>query len=116
MATNGLTPEQDLLTRAFYTEVLSDETLLLDNPVVRGKGFALCRLLLNYDVIDGCHVAADVQRTHKFGVPIEVVDEWADDTRRAHDAANKDTSTRKAGRRKSTKSTPVRKAVLPEDV
>ena len=119
MGANTLTPEQDLITRAFYTQVLGDETLLPGNPVVMGKGVALCRQLLNYDVIEGCHVECNQERTLKFGNVEQVKDEWADDTRRAEDAvkkANKNTNTRKANSSKSAKSTKVRKAVLPKDV
>jgi len=118
MATNNMKLNQDVITRAFYTEVLSDDDLFIGDPVGRKQAVALCRRLLNYVVVEGKHVSAESASKLKYqlGEAVDIEDEFESDTRRSNDAANKDTNTRKTNRSKSSKNTKVRKAVLSEDV
>ena len=116
MSKNSLTPAQDVITRDFYQDVLCDPSLLVDNPVARRNAIRLCLTLLGYIVVDGKHVDPDKLGGYKLGGTIECVDEWEDDTRRAHDALSKTKDTSEADSSVEAEDTEVREAVLPEDV
>ena len=85
MATNNLTPKQDMVVRDFYTKVLSQEDLFPEDPVSRMQAIGLCRRLLGYVVVEGKHVSRELAHTlsRKLGQKTECVDEWATDAGRA---------------------------------
>lgn len=118
MADNNMTPEQDLITRDFYTKVLSDESLFTGDPVGRRQSLGLCRRLLGYMIVGGVHVSPEVASgvVVKLGETPDVQDEWADDTRRAQDEANQSEGTNEADSSVEAESAEVREAVLSEDV
>ena len=117
MATNNLTPEQDLLTRDFFT-MLNKTEYLKNHPSQRRQLNAILLGALNYQVLpNGAFVSKDTNVTVVYGSGNydAYPDEWEADTRRSYEAVHpKDTS--KASTSGKSKNTKVRKAVLPKDV
>lgn len=116
MATNNLTPTDDLLVREFYTKILGNADLFTGRDVGRKQALRLCLDLLNYTIVDGKFIARDRQISYPFGRRPEVECEWEEDTRRAQDEANQGNSTGEADSSEPTESAEVREAVLSEDV
>lgn len=122
MAKNNLTPEQDLITRAFFQEVLSDDRLFADTSVGRNKARALCLNLLNYAMIHGKFVEFKraSKLTHSLGRQPEAECEWNEDTKRTvkeftrASASGEDSS--KANSSKSPEGAALWKAIFPKDV
>ena len=118
MSKNTLTPEQDLLTREFYSVVANDDSLFPQNPAAQRSLRGTLLTLLNYVVVDGKFVDPDSVKTRTYGSPLGLDCEWVTDTRRAMEALNESDS----GSEDETDSsepptdTEVREAVLREDV
>lgn len=83
MATNDLTPLQDVLTREFLLEVVLKENILANNPATKKRLIRVIYDLLNYQrLADGRFVSKDKKVTHLLGQPPSVKDfpdEWAYD-------------------------------------
>lgn len=118
MAKNRMTPEQDILTREFYSTVATDPKLFPDSPIDQRSLAGILLRLLNYTVIDGKFCSPERVSTRKYGEPVQVTCEWDEDTRRALEALNEGNSgsENKADSGKSAKDSEVREAVLREDV
>lgn len=127
MATNDLTPEQDLLVRRFYKEIaIRLEQMLPSTPVSGRTTRRTCLDLLNYDIIgSGAYIKKGSQITIEYGSQdySKYPDEWPADEARAlkaiEEAGNEtsdDPNTSEASPSESTESTEVRKTLLREDL
>lgn len=126
MASNNLTPEQDLLTREFYTQVAMKNDLFPSDPVGQRNLMACLIRLLGYVVVDNKFVdPAKVKNLKRsIGSPSNVVDEWHTDTQKLIEAleekefneATNSNSSNKADSGESSKDSEIREAVLREDV
>lgn len=120
MATNGLTPEQDLLVREFYVNIATKAEGLLPNAPAYGRQLrAICLLLLNYDQLrSGAFITKGQTISVAFGSTdySAYKDEWQDDYDRAVraiaegvvDETNNDQDTSEAGASEPSKDTEVR--------
>jgi len=124
MGKNSLTPQQDIITRQFY--VLVTQQANHDPSELRQAG-RICINLLNYQVTgDGRFLAKDPEatRTIKFGEALSEIPgecEWDSDYKRALKAGGKDAQANNKDsvapdRSEQTKDSPLRKALLREDV
>lgn len=118
MAKNLMTPEQDLLTREFYSTVANDSTLFPSNPVLQRNLVSTCLTLLNYDYISGCYVEKAQARTRGLQGEVRVTCEWATDAQRAMEAVDESDS---SGEDETYSSEPpkdseVRETILREDL
>jgi hypothetical protein len=92
MATNKLTPEQDILTRRFYLEVAQTEGLFPDAPIQQKRLCALLMDMLNYQRLgNGNFVTKGTPISVPFGNSMPsgldaYPDEWVEDYQRAVDA------------------------------
>ena len=130
MAKNNLTPQQDLITRQFLTEVATAENILPDTPGLRRQLYAILLTMLNYDrLTDGRFITKGKKVTYPYmGMPSleEYPDEWeadyvrtlkalkiyGDEVSYEVDVKNPD----KADSGKPTKNTSVWKALFSKDV
>lgn len=113
MATNNLTPKNDLLAREFYDKVASDESLFPDTPAKQRQLKAILMQVLGY--------GTPTVTTYTFGQPMgnDIREEWIADTIRAQEALNDTTNnktTSTSDTSQSTTDSEVREAVLREDV
>ena len=118
MAKNNMTPEQDIITREFFTAVVQDTNLFPQNPAMQRSLYSYVLHLLNYDLIDGAYVEKGKTTSRRYGEAATVTCEWNADTRRAQEALNEDSGSGEdeADSSKSSTDTEVREAVLREDV
>ena len=118
MATNNLTPSQDLVTRALFKAVVADESYLNNNPASRKKLISLLLMALNYTWLpNGSFVATGTNISMPFGSSdySKYPNEWDADEERANEALNtKDTV--EASSSSESSGAEVREAVLPENV
>ncbi len=122
MATNNLTPEQDLLTREFFEQVAIRDEFLPNDPAIKRSVVAGLLTALNYDWLPNGHfIEKGANLQYRFGSSSPDYDayddEWEDDKRRAEDAiANYTEDTPPTRTSKSTESAKVREAILSEDL
>lgn len=121
MAKNQLTPEQDLITRQFYKDVVISGNALVNSPAHKRQLRAIVLELLNYDQLpNGSFVEKGKNITYTFGKEADYSkfpDEWEEDEKRAKEAvANNGDSSSSSSTSQSAKSAKVREAVLPEKV
>lgn len=117
---NNMTPEQDLITRAFFTRVTQDDTLFPTNKATQRRLAGECLRLLNYVVVDGKFVDADSIGPRTYGAPFKGECQWAADEQKAREElgheADHDTSADQTDSSEPTESTSVWKTLLREDV
>lgn len=119
MATNNLTPEQDLLTREFFQKVSNDPALFPSDPVGQRNMNQCILRILNYVYIEGAYITPGKVIKRSFSETAHAECEWEADTNRAMEAideANNSKSTNQADSSESATDTEVREAVLREDV
>lgn len=119
MSKNSMTPEQDLLTREFYSTVACDANLFPQDPVGQRNMIQCLLRLLNYQVIDGKYITPGKVLSKTLGGKVNVDCEWDADTQRTLEAlngSNNDTSTPETNSGESSTYSKIRKAVLREDV
>jgi len=118
VAKNNLTPEQDLITRRFFTAVLQD--VKTDDPVGGRRASGYCLKLLGYANVHGKFVSVDKLDglTYTMGGDLNAECEWEDDTRKVENEvkSNKGSNKDKANRSKSSKDTALWKAVFSKDL
>lgn len=118
MASNNLTPEQDLITRRYFTEVLGN--VKTDDPVGARRSNAYCLKLLGYTLVQGKFIGEDKLEglTYGLGGNIGVNCEWDDDTRKVENEvkSNKGFNKDEANSSKPTKDTALWKAVFSKDL
>ena len=118
MAQNNLTPQQDLVTREFYTTVASDDGLLPSAAAHARQLRAICLALLNYiQLPNGAFIQADTKVQIGFGSNdySAYPNEWEADERRSNEAIMRESDTAPSTRSQTAYSK-VREAVLPKDV
>lgn len=127
MASNTLTPEEDLLTREFYATIAAHgDRLFPGSPASARQLRAIILLLLNYDQLPN---GAFVTRGTNIDVPFgsndysKYKDEWMEDLGKTLAAveilkneARKDINTSKASASESSEDTEVGETILREDV
>ena len=122
MAKNNLTPQQDIATREFWALVASGESLFPGNPADWITLQKIVLKLLNYEVTtDGRYVEAGGRSSYRWGTnpADDRPDEWESDYQRALEACNEDDNSADTAASDSgepSSDTPVREAVLSEDV
>ena len=116
----SMSNRQEMVTRDFISEVLSDSSLFNGDAAAMRKSATLCCLeLLGYVVYDGKFVSKDKLKPAPYGSKQEVECQWEADTAACMEAANEansSTGTNKTNNRKSAKGSSLRKAVLSKDV
>lgn len=116
MASNNLTPQQDLLIRKFYERIATNDQLFAQDPVGQRNLKVLIMRLLGYD--------KPTTKTYRFGeTPSrDISAEWEADRERAKEAAyaifyeTYSPSADETNSSESGESAPVRPRILPEDV
>lgn len=118
MAKNRMTPEQDILTREFYSMVANDPSLFPNEPIDQRSLHGILLKLLNYTIIDGKFVTPEKVSTRKYGEPVQASCEWDADTKRVLEALNESDSGSEdeADSGVATEDSEVREAILREDV
>lgn len=143
MATNRLTPEQDLIVRQFYTAVVQDQALWAGLNVSPRVAAGACLELLGYIVRDGKFISPSALESTTYGQQQELKCEWEADTKAAEAAIgpsddekkisalyqrvkaleaelnekdSDDTGTDEADSSEPSEDSEVREAVLSEDV
>jgi len=119
MATNNMTPEQDLIAREFFQKVANDPALFASDKVGQRRMNSVILQLLNYDYVAGAFVTRGMALTSPIGGQPDVTCEWEADNRRAWEAVHgkdNDTSDDQADSSESATDTEVRETVLREDV
>jgi len=119
MATNNMTPEQDLLTREFFRQIVQNNSLFPTDPAGQRAMASAVLQLLNYDYVGGAFVTKGTKRTRPFSGQHELECEWIADLEKATEQLNeayKSTSTPEADSSEQATDTEVRQAVLREDV
>ena len=119
MATNNMTPEQDLLTREFFRQIVQNNSLFPTDPASQRAMAGAVLQLLNYDYVGGAYVQKGEQRSRPFSGQQDLICEWAADEQRSMEAlneTNQGTSTPEAYSGEQATDTEVRQAVLREDV
>lgn len=87
---NNLTPEQDLIVRAFYVRVAQDDSLFPTNRATQRRLVGECLRLLNYVVLDGKYVTTENVKPKNYmsqGGNYEC--EWAADFEKAQRAISR---------------------------
>jgi hypothetical protein len=124
MATNNLTPEQDILARRFFLEVAQEPGLVPNSPPLEQQLRAILLAILNYQQLPNGNF---VKRGTEIILPFGSSDysaypcEWAADYQRAvagieDSFAIYSDDNGEASTGVETPSTEVREAILPEDV
>jgi len=118
MASNQMTPEQDVLTREFLQQVVFDRGLMTRAGVSGRTLQGACLELLNYVIIDGKYVDKALVKNRPFYGQLELDCEWEQDTRRSMEALDESNSSGEdeANSSEPSTDTEVREAVLREDV
>ena len=115
---NNLKPEQDLLVRQFFVDVVQDDSVFPDAKSNQRALTTICLGLLNYVVVDGKFVSPENLKSTTYGQKVEYEDEWIKDTKAVQERMHADTSDDPAetDSGEQTESSEVRETVLREDV